>query len=398
MRFPVPNLRRMLHSERTCLGFDSIHKTEKPRSIVSYLEEQVARLEIELRQIKTQSTDISDLVNVTVERLTTSVAVATLEPAGKLRKQENVIPLTSSYFLSASPVPYLNSQAWDNNKLERPKESLSDAITISTIPRHVVETMLKHYCEIYRPQYPAIDESELYEACERAYNNANPSDFDMYCVHIALAISTSTLIVKDEKRATIATRGLWATAVAYLSQVGLSNSWERLISLQLLTHYAYLNPQDVDCGSCATASTRLCFNLGLHCELPLSDQTNQDVTTLNSRRRLLWNSHSIDSAFHTVTCRPFAWPPDAFSAKIPDYCPQTSHTAHVWSLRQIETEITLVFYYPSLIRNDELSNITDDEWSTRCHDRLSEWYRITHQSVNLSEKIEFMNYSSSFNF
>lgn len=99
---------------------------------------------------------------------------------------------------------------------------------------------------------------------------------------------------KDEVRATTAACGFWATAVAHLGQVDLANAWERLQALQLLTHYGFLNPKDVDIGRCAAAASRLCFQLGLHQELPHSAKIKLDSSTLNTGRRLLWHSYSMD--------------------------------------------------------------------------------------------------------
>ena len=100
---------------------------------------------------------------------------------------------------------------------------------------------------------------------------------------------------RDENRATAITRGFWATAITHLDQVGLASSWERLQALQLLAHYGFQNPQDVDCGKCAAAATRLCLQLGLHHELPASVEITSNTVALNTRRRLFWNSYSIDS-------------------------------------------------------------------------------------------------------
>ncbi len=99
----------------------------------------------------------------------------------------------------------------------------------------------------------------------------------------------------DEKRATTASLEFWGAAAAHLDQVGLEDSWERLQALQLLAHYGFMNPGYVDCGKCATAATRLCLQLGLHHELPASQQMGMTPETLNTRRRLFWNSYSIDS-------------------------------------------------------------------------------------------------------
>ena len=100
---------------------------------------------------------------------------------------------------------------------------------------------------------------------------------------------------RDEKRASTATYGFWATAVAHLERVGSADPWERLQALQLLAHYAFLNPQDVDCSKCTAAAFRLCLQLGLHHELPPDTKTKLDGKTLNHRRRLFWNSYGVDS-------------------------------------------------------------------------------------------------------
>jgi hypothetical protein len=105
----------------------------------------------------------------------------------------------------------------------------------------------------------------------------------------------NTLMHRDEKRAMTAKYGFWATAVVHLEQVGLASSWERLQALQLISHYSFLNPKDVECSRCAAAATRLCLQLGLHHELPAAVQVKLDAAVLNRRRRLFWNSYRIDS-------------------------------------------------------------------------------------------------------
>ena len=99
---------------------------------------------------------------------------------------------------------------------------------------------------------------------------------------------------RDERRATAASHGFWATAAAFLDQVGSVDSWERLEALQLLSHYAFMHPKDVDCSKCTAAATRLCLQFGLHQELPVSVVVDLDAKLLNTRRRLFWNSYNID--------------------------------------------------------------------------------------------------------
>ena len=171
------------------MGFDSIRGVDKPRSTISHLEEEIARLEIELGQIKSPTKTSADIANAAAEEFSTRLAAAILAPQGPSRKQGSLLPLNSPFFLTESPLPYVKFDPADLNRDVSSEEPLPVSNKLSSIPRHVIDAMLKHYCEIYRPLYPFIDEANLYEACERVYNNVSASAFDIFSVHITLAIS-----------------------------------------------------------------------------------------------------------------------------------------------------------------------------------------------------------------
>lgn len=65
----------------------------------------------------------------------------------------------------------------------------------------------------------------------------------------------------------------------------------------------------------------------------------------------------------------------------------------MWSLREIECDITIGLYYPTLTReaaSDMTPSSTDsDSWYKSIQMRLEGWYQAIRQSVNLTEKIEF---------
>lgn len=143
----------------------------------------------ELQRIKNLTGGNSDISSAARGRLTLSLATAIRIPEGPARRQGSLPPLTTPYFLSASPVPHLRGRPSGDYKSEEVRGHLKNASTLSSVPRQVVDVMLKHYCEIYRPQYPAIEESDLHRACDKVYNNAQPSDLDVFIVHITLAIS-----------------------------------------------------------------------------------------------------------------------------------------------------------------------------------------------------------------
>ncbi len=111
---------------------------------------------------------------------------------------------------------------------------------------------------------------------------------------LLISMQMQTLMYRDEKRASAASYGFWATAVDVLGQAGTINPWDRLQALQLLTHYAFMNPRHVDCSKCAAAATRLCLQLGLQLEVPHSAQNEPSLETQATRQRLFWNSYNID--------------------------------------------------------------------------------------------------------
>lgn len=117
-----------------------------------------------------------------------------------------------------------------------------------------------------------------------------------------------------------------------------------------------------------------------------------------------------NSAAHGVRCLPFQWSRAEITAKVaqvfsvslaedsltnnfqfPDFESQTTPTqsAHMWSLREIESGINVGLYYPSLAPEVFSDNTTFDAWSLRMQGRLDEWYQAVRQSVSLTEKIEF---------
>ncbi|KAG9778289.1 hypothetical protein KCU88_g4292, partial [Aureobasidium melanogenum] len=201
---------------------------------------------MDLAALRNQSSNIASNVTAATDQLATDLAKVTVEPRGYSHKQDSLDPLTSNYFLSDSPLPKLNLEPWDGNKSEGGQPQSAPPKAISSIPRHVVDAMLKHYCETYHPQYPSIGEADLYRARDEVYQNPQVGEFDIFVIAITVAISSNTLMHVDEKRAATTTSGLWATAVSHLNEIGMTSSWDRLQALQLLTHYGFLNPQDVN--------------------------------------------------------------------------------------------------------------------------------------------------------
>lgn len=87
----------------------------------------------------------------------------------------------------------------------------------------------------------------------------------------------------------------WAAAKIHLAHIGQDDPWERLQALTLLAHYSFLNPNIINTSNCAAAAIRICLQLGLHGELPITEQTSLGQQAVNARRRLFWATYSLNA-------------------------------------------------------------------------------------------------------
>ncbi|GME31786.1 Fungal specific transcription factor [Neofusicoccum parvum] len=310
-----------------CVGYDAVEGRERPRSDVAYLEDKVAQLEIELQRLRSeQSVDATKLVDTAVAALTQSLAKTISEPhqhpqralapaaRGPGLARHPLVALNSPVYLAQSPLPALPV----GDSYAEPAPENTRCSTISLIPRHVIDIMLKNYTEIYLPQAPYIEESSLHASCEKVFaqDGGAASHFDIFMVAIALAISATTLIRHDEERATAAAEEFWNTAKSQLVYINDEQPWQRLRALLLLTHYGFVNPRAVDVVGTIGAALRLAVQLGLHQELPTHEQAKLDWPTLDIRRKLFWAIYSVDAACHFVIGRAFVFPRAAITAKV----------------------------------------------------------------------------------
>ena len=161
---------------------------DKPRGGVAHLEQEVALLEAELLRRQSQSLSASNVANTIANHLAADVATAILMPSSK---PERLPALSSDFFLSDSPAPYTMVDLGDFTKQAEVETPLSKPAALASIPRQVVEALLTNYCQNYRHHYPSVEESDLRESCQRVYEQAQPSEYDVFSVHTALAISVS---------------------------------------------------------------------------------------------------------------------------------------------------------------------------------------------------------------
>ena len=168
---------------------------ERPRSDISHLESQVAQLEIKLATVKAQQkTTAFDSASKALEIIALRVARATAQPQGIscTKDGDGFLAFISPVFLSEAPRPSFHNDVVDSRIPRESSKDVVDAISISSIPRQVVDILLKNYMHTYMAQYPFLEEGELLESCEKTYRqDPQISHFEKFSIAMALGISVS---------------------------------------------------------------------------------------------------------------------------------------------------------------------------------------------------------------
>lgn len=183
-----------------CLGYDTITGEEQPRSRVTFLENKIAQLELELASLQGRSVGDEDFEHENpaqvpaffVEYRAQLLQSATLNHGydRSYDAEYDTAPWRSVPYISPSLLPTLVPTQTVSEIPPSKDNAIAQERDIASIPRNVVDIMLRHYAEFYLAQYPIVDESDLIEQCNRVYERT-ASPFDLFVVCMALSISVS---------------------------------------------------------------------------------------------------------------------------------------------------------------------------------------------------------------
>lgn len=180
----------------SCMGFDAATDKEQPRSLVRYLENKIAQLEVDLSRLTGNDTFASahghgiglQKQEIRAE-LTRAISLSRTPNVKNQKLHRPSAPLQLATYLSPSIMPRLHHLSTPSLSDHLPSPQYQ-SIEISAIPRRAVNIMLQNYTDIYLAQYPILEEPQLYDACDRIYAGmATP--FEFYAVAMVLAISVS---------------------------------------------------------------------------------------------------------------------------------------------------------------------------------------------------------------
>ncbi|KAL4809418.1 hypothetical protein BDV18DRAFT_157173 [Aspergillus unguis] len=362
-----------------CFGFNSATGQEQPRSLVSFLEEKVARLEVQLGSFQgSEATSVSNAGDgLKCGRSSVSAGLRRAVTLGNGLRGDSW-PWNAAPYLSPSPYPTLHAGVVRglNGSLDRsPKD-------IASIPRNVLDVMLKHYSEKYLAQYLILEESELMQRCDRVCNRVGTA-FDNFVVCIALSISAHTLIQHDRIRAIKAADEFYESALVHLDEIWKQDAFTQLQAIMLICHYGFVNPSAANPVACSHAAMTLCVQIGLHRDSPTR---RVDV---ESQRRIFWTCYTLDAQNRMLMAKTFDIDRTQLTVPYPtipafDKDARVATSTYLYAFRQLETEITMGLFHPESCD----SRIARSSWLEDVRARIKLW-RERLELEHFAAKVEF---------
>lgn len=297
-----------------CFGLNRGTEAELPRSLVSYLEDIVAQLELERLEHSSRAAEINSAIEIDPNTFDAyqnmyklaAWAAATSSPTGVFEASMDPIPYQKAFFLSAElPFPLaIHTQHGSNEPLNAEERDPP------RLPEQVANRLVAMYTERILPQVPLFTSQEiahLYETYSNAKNHGTAiSSEENFTISMILAISVLSSKSKDYHKLVSLAESLRRDAFAQLKIFeSFGNTSLRTIQrLILVTQYGFLLPSSTNLWQVVGEAVKVALALGLHEEPP--PHCGLDKAVVELRRRVFWVLYSIERSVAITSHRPLA--------------------------------------------------------------------------------------------
>ncbi|RFU32286.1 hypothetical protein B7463_g4066, partial [Scytalidium lignicola] len=315
-----------------CVGIDREKVGEVPRSVVQFLEQSIASLEVEREHLRITeqpyaatnsyyasyaSANLSKILNSNAytfaSELTKNAARCTSIPA---LQDSDTLFYKSTLFTSSelpSPVSLYYTQSINSSQTRAPATGDS-----TIVPLEVAKLLLDIYLERILPQYPFFLEDDVRFNFDRVYptlpSSEPASDESVFIVSIILAISALTSKAKDFRKIASLGESLHRAALSRCSF--LRNPRIRTIQcILLLVQLAMLLPYTGNLWHLIREAMNLAIQLGLHQEHSITNETN--VVSVDLRRRIFWTVYGVERSIDVNSHRQFSIEDEYINVKFP---------------------------------------------------------------------------------
>lgn len=363
----VPACSRCQAAGSACTAFNPRGETEIPRSVVHFLEHEIASLEKDLNDAssgKYVAQNSSPLPETQLdfehgrrrtlpdvqpgEQCFLNVGKGAMRRAlvGSVELQSMIgatmpagtcltdmlssvrMGLTPSYTPSSPTFPeVIPAQVSVSSKHE--DQDYVDALILVQLPRHVVNSLVKKYVQRVLPIYPFLHEPTIWRHVEHAIQKLPAQqighsclsvrpDYDFLITYLILAISAMLGSAKSghEARCMALSGSLFSEGVQHLSsKAPFPNDLAEVQSTLLILQYALINPKYANVWVLSGVVMRSCLDLGLHREV--SKDLGLDSLTIDMRRQVFWVAYCMDRSICSALQRPLSIPDPTINTLFP---------------------------------------------------------------------------------
>ncbi|KAI1625183.1 fungal-specific transcription factor domain-containing protein [Exophiala viscosa] len=421
----LPQCSQCAAARAECNGFSVADQhVDVPRSVIHFLESQIAQLEIELSTCglpsqaksgvidggpasvqapqppasnhQSPATPLDALENEIIQSMEIGAAISATIPIDPA-----LTDLVSRVRMGLTPslvLPTMTGTSPESRRAVVSTDVESERVecsTLLTLPDHVVHALVNKYVGHVLPQTPIFLSEDINRHLEavqaklRHHDAGRPPErvepsYHFLILYLVLAIASTLGCAKSqhESRCIAFSEILFREGIAHVSTgMPFPNELAGIQATLLMLQYAEINPNCANIWILSGAAMRSCVELGLHREP--RGTVLKDPRAVNQRRRIFWMAYCMDRMVSPALQRPLSIPDTNINTLYPTpmenrigqpsggSSPSMSRppTVRLIEYCRIQSELTEVHF-----QNKPLAR----EWNTWVADMertLNQWYR-----------------------
>ncbi|OKL64581.1 hypothetical protein UA08_00583 [Talaromyces atroroseus] len=446
----IPSCSQCLKAKAECAGSNPRGGEAKvPRSIVHFLEDEIAALETELSQKEgLDALNASDTLlglrqhahGFVVDRMShheddhTSTSpspppdpvhrailasediqmmIAAVSPLESdltdlvSRVRMGLTP--SSAKASATPTEIRRSAI-----SPRACRSTLDTKVLKSLPTHLAQSLIDKFIHHLLPQYPFLQPHTIRDQLSRVLkfvqcaDTTSPigsaellqvSSYDCLTIYLIMAITVTLGSSKGghESRCFAFSNALYEEGIQHWpSRSSIPSDLAEVQLTLLILLFASINPRAANVWVLCGTAMRLCFQLGLHREAS-EMKWSLDSETLDLRRRIFWSAYCLDRSICSVLHRPLSIPDAAIDAPFPSLQEQSvvagmSGAYIQWSkLHRLQSELIGVHFQAAALPD----SMSWDDWLGYMEEKgrtLNKHWQVTIEGVDEMKDFSFCRF------
>ncbi|KAL2858549.1 fungal-specific transcription factor domain-containing protein [Aspergillus pseudoustus] len=294
----------------------------KVASLVSYLEDLVARLKLQ-QDAQTPDGDPVPVPQWNGVEAASSQTAAAYSLAATVAS--NSAPVSSTSCAPRHALPYYRG-FFKGAELPFPLAfQIPRPINLpytdgeanhAPLPPDVADKLMAVYADRILPQYPLFSRQEIDEIFSHFKAEIGTSS-EQFITYMALAVATLSSRTRNYRKLVSVAESLRSVAFSCLDfGLGCHHATTTTIQhLLLLAQYGFLLPSSANLWQIVGEASRIAVELGLHRETPVHSGLNEE--SIEGRKRIYWTLYVIERSVAITSHRPFGVGRDQIHVSLP---------------------------------------------------------------------------------